>query len=220
MDLVQEPVRRLGQMSTRICSTCRKYLHSVDYHPREWKKREKRTCTECRKKEQTIAAAPGIPSSSPEGQHGALSTHTPTPFDQLGGGQSAASTGDVASAGVGGDFVAASPPSPVLGTFVFRNLARPVGLSNTSPALGGGRAPPQDTLRAVAAGRLPTVAGQPTPGGGGAKSTCKASVPSFMVSTFSRSVCAVSVVNLACCRADDTFSVRAVIQNTLYYTRE
>jgi hypothetical protein len=86
MDLVQEPVRRLGHMSTRICSTCRKYLHSQDYHPREWKKREKRTCTECRKKEQTIAAPTGIPSFSPEGQHGALSTHTPTPFDQHGAG--------------------------------------------------------------------------------------------------------------------------------------
>ena len=99
------------------------------------------------------------------------------------GGQSAAATGDAASAGAGGDFVAASPPSPVLGAFVFRNLARPVALSNTSSALGGGRAPAQDTLCAVAAGRLPTAAGQPTPGGGGAKSTGKAPVSSFMVST-------------------------------------
>ena len=101
------------------------------------------------------------------------------------GGQLAAATGDAASAGADGDFVAASPPSPVLGAFVFRNLARPVALSNTSSALGGGRAPVQDTLCAVAAGRLPTAAGQPTPGGGGAKSTGKASVSSFMVSTLS-----------------------------------
>ena len=78
---------------------------------------------------------------------------------------------------------APSPPSPVLGAFVFRNLARPVALSNTSSALGGGRAPAQDTLCAVAAGRLPKAAGQQTPGGGGAKSTGKASVSSFMVST-------------------------------------
>ena len=59
------------------------------------------------------------------------------------GGQSAAATGDAASAGAGGDFLAASPPSPVLGAFVFRNLARPVALSNTSSALGGGRVPAQ-----------------------------------------------------------------------------
>jgi hypothetical protein len=107
--------------------------------------------------------------------------------------------------------VAASPPSPVLGGFVFRNVARPVALYDGSPALGGGRAPSQDTLRTVAAGRLPTAAGQPTPGGGGAKRTGKASVPSFMVSTFSRSVCAVSAVNLACCRAADTISVFVVM---------
>ena len=136
------------------------------------------------------------------------------------GGQSAAATGDAASAGAGGDFVAASPPSPVLGAFGFRNLARPVALSNTSSALGGGSAPAQDTLCAVAAGRLPTAAGQPMSGGGGAKSTGKASVSSFMVSTFSRSVCAVSAVNLAYCRTADTISVCAVMQNTLYYTRE
>ena len=84
--------------------------------------------------------------------------------------------------------MAASPPSPVLGAFVFRNWARPVALPNTSSALGGGRAPAQDTLCAVAAGRLPTAAGQPTPGGGGAKSTGKASVSSFMVSTLSMCV--------------------------------
>ena len=85
MDLVQEPVRRLGHISTKkICSTCRIFLPYKDYYPREWQKREKRTCTECRKNEHTTAAAPGIPSSSPEGQHGALSTHTPTPFNQHG----------------------------------------------------------------------------------------------------------------------------------------
>jgi len=59
-----------------------------------------------------------------------------------------------------------------------RNLARPGALSDKSPALGGGRAPPQDTLRTVAAGRLPTAAGQSTTGGGGAKSTGKAAGPS------------------------------------------
>ena len=113
------------------------------------------------------------------------------------GGQSAAATGDAASAGAGGDFVAASPPFPVLGAFVFRNLARPVALSNTSSALGGGQAPPKDTLRTLAPGRLPTPS-HPTPDavGGGAKGTGNASVPSFVVSTFSRSVCAVSTVHL------------------------
>ncbi len=69
MDLVQEPVRRLGHMSTKICSTCRIFLPYKDYYPREWQKREKRTCTECRKNE-----------------HGAL------------GGQSAAGAGAGASA--------------------------------------------------------------------------------------------------------------------------
>jgi hypothetical protein len=76
-------------------------------------------------------------------------------------------------------------------------LARPVALSNTSSALGGGQAPPKDTLRTLAPGRLPTPS-HPMPDavGGGAKGTGKASVPSFVVSTFSRSVCAVSTVHL------------------------
>ena len=114
---------------------------------------------------------------------GGPSAGGPAPLPTDAGQPSAAATGDAASAGAGGDFVAASPPSPVLGAFVFRNWARPVALPNTSSALGGGRAPAQDTLCAVAAGRLPTAAGQPTPGGGGAKSTGKAPVSSFMVST-------------------------------------
>ena len=191
MDLVQEPVRRLGHMSTKICSTCREYLHSEDYHPREWKKREKRTCTECRKKEQTIAAAPGIPSSSSEGQHGALSTHTPTPFDQHGAGASSKDAQSTATP------VAASVAHAATSSSSDRNLARSGALSYGPPALGGGQAPPKDTLRTLAPGPLPT-AGHPTPDavGGGAKGTGKASVPSFVVSTFSRSVCAVSTVHL------------------------
>jgi hypothetical protein len=90
-----------------------------------------------------------------------------------------------------------SPPSPVLGAFDVRNLASSGTLSYGSPALGGGKASPKDTLRTVAPGRLPTAA-HPTPNavGGGAKRTGKASVPSFVVSTFSRSVCAVSTVHL------------------------
>ena len=93
--------------------------------------------------------------------------------------------------------VAPSPQSPVLGAFDVRNLASSGTLSYGSPALGGGKAPPMDTLRTVAPGSLPT-AGHPTPNavGGGAKGTGKASVPSFVVSTFSRSVCAVSTVHL------------------------
>ena len=55
--------RRLGHMSTKICSTCREYLLYEDYHPREWKKREKRTCTPCRNKDQPTTAAPGIPNT-------------------------------------------------------------------------------------------------------------------------------------------------------------
>jgi hypothetical protein len=186
VDFEQELVSNLGQMAsenvTKKCSVCSLHLFREGYNS-GWKWRQnskKRKCQQCllAPTAQPVAAATG--------------THAPTPVEQHGvlGGQSAAATGDAASAGAGGDFVAASPPSPVLGAFVFRNLARPVALSNTSLALGGGRAPPQDTLRAVAAGRLPTAAGQPTPGGGGAKSTGKASVPSSMVSTFSRSVCA------------------------------
>ena len=96
--------------------------------------------------------------------------------------------------------VAPSSPSPVFGAFDVRNLVSSgssVTLPYRSPALGGGKAPHKDTLRTVAPGRLPT-AGHPTPNavGGGAKGTGKASVPSFVVSTFSRSVCAVSTVHL------------------------
>ena len=119
---------------------------------------------------------------------GGPSAGGPAPLPTDAGQPSAAATGDAASAGAGGDFVAASPPSPVLGAFVFRNWAGPGALPNTSSALGGGRAPAQDTLCAGAAGRLPTAAGQPTPGGGGAKSTGKAAVSSFMVSTLSMCV--------------------------------
>lgn len=163
MDLVQEPVRRLGHMSTKICSTCREYLHSEDYHPREWKKREKRTCTECRKKEQTIAAAPGIPSSSSEGQHGALSTHTPTPFDQHGAGASSKDAQSTATPVAASVAHAATPSSSDC------NLARFGARSYGPPAFGGGKAPPTNTL--------PTAA-HPTPNavGGGAKRTDRESV--------------------------------------------
>jgi hypothetical protein len=75
-------------------------------------------------------------------------------------------------------------------------LARPGAFSDGSPALGGGRAPSKDALRTGVAKRLPMAVGQPTPGGGGAKSTGKAAAPFFRVSTFSRWVCAVSAVNL------------------------
>jgi hypothetical protein len=130
MDLVQEPVRRLGHMSTRICSTCRKYLHSEDYHPREWKKREKRTCTECRKKEQSIAAAPGIPSFSPEGQYGALSTHTPTPFDQHGAGGASSNDAQCTATPVAASVAhAATPSSPaVIHTFALEFVSTSVNI--------------------------------------------------------------------------------------------
>ena len=67
---------------------------------------------------------------------------------------------------------APSPPSPVFGAFDDRNLARSGALSYGPPALGGGQAPPKDTLRTLAPGRLPTAA-HPTPDavGGGAKGT-------------------------------------------------
>ena len=107
--------------------------------------------------------------------------------------------------------MAASPPAPVLGSGGFRNLARPGAFSDGSPALGGGKAPSKDALRTGAATRLPTAVVQPTPGGGGAKSTGKAVAPFFRVSTFSRWVCAVSAVILACCRAADTTSVFVVM---------
>ena len=63
------------------------------------------------------------------------------PVEQPGvlGSQPAAAGGQSAAA-AGGDPVAASPPSPVLGTSIFRT--RVGAFSNTSPALGGGRAPP------------------------------------------------------------------------------
>lgn len=51
---------------------------------------------------------------------------------------------------------APSPPSPVFGAFDDRNLARSGALSYGPPALGGGQAPPKDTLRTLAPGRLPT----------------------------------------------------------------
>ena len=92
---------------------------------------------------------------------------------------------------------APSPPSPVFGAFDDRNLARSGALTYGPPALGGGQSPPKDTLRTLAPGRLPTPS-HPMPDavGGGAKGTGKASVPSVVVSTFSRSVSAVSTVHL------------------------
>jgi hypothetical protein len=183
------PEQRRAHVSVLLCGSCgggggaqrrastaastAGMRHSWGGRPRRWCP-ARRTCKAC----QLL----GILSATPGEQHRAL------------GGQSAAAAGDAASAGGDGEFVAASPPSPVLGASVFRNGARPGAFSNRSPALGGGTAPPQDALRTVAVGRLPTAVGQPTPGGGGAKSTGKAAVPSFMVSTFSRSVCAVATL--------------------------
>ena len=58
--------------------------------------------------------------------------------------------------------MAASPPSPVLGAFDDRNLARSGALSYGPPALGGGQAPPKDILRTRAQGRFLTPS-HPTP---------------------------------------------------------
>jgi hypothetical protein len=58
------------------------------------------------------------------------------------------------------------------------------------PALGG------QSAAAVAAGDEGDAASSKDAVGGGAKGTSKASVPFFVVSTFSRSVCAVSTVHL------------------------
>ena len=67
------------------------------------------------------------------------------PVEQRGvlGSQPAAASahaGGQSATAAGGNPVAASPPSPVLGKSVYRT--RVGAVSNTSPALGGGRAPP------------------------------------------------------------------------------
>ena len=62
----------------------------------------------------------------------------------------------------GGGHPASSPPSPVLGAFDDRNLARSGALSYGPPALGGGQAPPKDILRTRAQGRFLTPS-HPTP---------------------------------------------------------
>ena len=73
MDLVQEPVRHLGHMSTKICSTCKLKWTRANFHGSQWAKRDNRMCMRCvnRRDDETTAAAPGIPVSLPEGQHGA-----------------------------------------------------------------------------------------------------------------------------------------------------
>jgi hypothetical protein len=101
VDFVQELVSNLGQMASQsvtkklLCMECKKELPRADYHGSQWRLRANHTCK----------ASPllGILSVTPAEQHGAL------------GGQSAAAAGDAASAGGDGEFVAASPPSPVLG---------------------------------------------------------------------------------------------------------
>jgi len=114
--LANEPwLTNLGMASQNVtkkllCIECKKELPRADYKTSQWKLRANRTCKAC----QLL----GILSAIPVEQHGDL------------GGQSAAAAGDVASAGAGGDFLAASPPSNVLGAFVFRNLARPGALSD------------------------------------------------------------------------------------------
>ena len=96
-DFVQEPVRHLGHMATKICSMCKLKWARSGYHGSQWAKRDNRMCMRCvnRRDDETTAAAPGIPVSLPEGQHGA---HT-----------SAAAAG----AGAVGESGAASPLSPV-----------------------------------------------------------------------------------------------------------
>ena len=68
-----------------------------------------------------------------------------------------------------------------------------------------------------APGRLPT-AGHPTPDavGGGAKGTGKASVPSFVVSTFSRSVCAVSTSGVLVARIFHKCTNRDGVRSSTY----
>ena len=67
------------------------------------------------------------------------------PVEQRGvlGSQPAAASahaGGQSATAAGGNPVAASPPSPVLGKSVYQT--RVGAVSNTSPPLGGGRAPP------------------------------------------------------------------------------
>ena len=171
-----------SQNVTKKCIKCQQELPRAGYETVQWELPRNRKCRNCKLGPTarecvlfigtkfsilyTSMYSPAEAATQPVAA--ATGTHPPTPVEQHGalGGQSAAAAEDAASAGAGGNFVAAFP----LGAFVFRNLARPGTLSDGSPALGGGRAPPQDALRTG----LPTSVGQTTPGGCGAKSTGKA----------------------------------------------
>ena len=125
MDLVQEPVRHLGHMATKICSTCKLKWTRANFHGSQWAKRDNRMCMRCvnRRDDETTAAAPGIPVSLPEGQHGAHTSAAaagagiPSIEQHADLGQQAAAGGSAAAASAGAveESGAASPPSPVLG---------------------------------------------------------------------------------------------------------
>ena len=85
-DFVQQLVSNFGHMATVLkCKKCGKFKPFTDYDGSEWQKdRKKRLCKGCKR--------------------------GPAPLPTDAGQPSAAATGDAASAGAGGDFVAASPP--------------------------------------------------------------------------------------------------------------
>ena len=97
MNLVQVPVCHLGDMTTKKCSKCQDDWTRAGFSGWQWAKRDKRTCIQCanHSDDRTSAAAPGIPSSSPAGQHAAHTSAAP------------------ASAGAVGESVAAPLPCPV-----------------------------------------------------------------------------------------------------------